>query len=105
VYKRQVLGWMKSSKVFVLPSTREGFGIVVLEANACGLPVITTDHKDNAASLIAQYMVPLNETVLADKITTVLKSGHDEVKASMEDNSNKYSWQNVVDTYISFLKK
>lgn len=102
---KEVLGWMKSSKVFVLPSTREGFGIVVLEANACGLPVITIDHKDNAARLIAQYVVPLKETVLADKITTVLKSGHEEVKASMEDNSNKYSWQNVVDTYISFLKK
>jgi glycosyltransferase involved in cell wall biosynthesis len=40
---------MKSSQVFVLPSTREGFGIVVLEANACGLPVVTIDHPENAA--------------------------------------------------------
>ena len=40
---------IKSSKVFVLPSAREGFGIVVIEANACGIPVITVDHKDNAA--------------------------------------------------------
>jgi glycosyltransferase involved in cell wall biosynthesis len=40
---------MKSSRVFAFPSTREGFGIVVLEANGCGLPVITTDHQQNAA--------------------------------------------------------
>ena len=39
---------MKSSKVFVFPSSREGFGIVALEANASGIPVITTNHKDNA---------------------------------------------------------
>jgi glycosyltransferase involved in cell wall biosynthesis len=40
---------MKSSKVFVLPSEREGFGLVVLEANACGLPVVTVSHPENAA--------------------------------------------------------
>jgi len=39
---------MKSSKVFVLPSTREGFGIVVIEANTRGIPVIAINHKDNA---------------------------------------------------------
>jgi glycosyltransferase involved in cell wall biosynthesis len=40
---------MKSCGVFVLPSAREGFGIVALEANACGVPVVTVDHPDNAA--------------------------------------------------------
>jgi len=44
-----VYALMKSSKVFVLPSTREGFGIIVIEANACGITVITINHKDNAA--------------------------------------------------------
>jgi glycosyltransferase involved in cell wall biosynthesis len=45
----QLYALMKSSRVFAFPSTREGFGIVVLEANGCGLPVITTDHHQNAA--------------------------------------------------------
>ncbi len=40
---------MKASKVFVQPSTREGFGLVVIEANACGIPVVTTNHAQNAA--------------------------------------------------------
>ncbi|CAN2536610.1 D-inositol-3-phosphate+glycosyltransferase [Methylocapsa aurea] len=40
---------MKSSKLLVLPSTREGFGLVVLEAHAAGLPVVTLRHEDNAA--------------------------------------------------------
>jgi glycosyltransferase involved in cell wall biosynthesis len=43
-----IYGVMKSAKVFALPSEREGFGIVALEANACGVPVVTADHPDNA---------------------------------------------------------
>ncbi len=45
----QLYALMKSLRVFAFPSTREGFGIVVLEANGCGLPVITTDDHQNAA--------------------------------------------------------
>ncbi len=40
---------MKSSKIFILPSTREGFSIITLEANACGIPVVTTNSSNNAA--------------------------------------------------------
>lgn len=47
-----VYGLMKSSTCVVLPSVREGFGVVVVEAFACGVPVITTDHPDNLAQLL-----------------------------------------------------
>ena len=43
---------MKSSRVLVLPSVREGFGVSVLEAFAAGLSVVTTNHPDNAARLL-----------------------------------------------------
>ena len=44
-----LIGVMKAANSLVLPSSREGFGIVALEALACGTPVITSNVRKNAA--------------------------------------------------------
>jgi glycosyltransferase involved in cell wall biosynthesis len=51
--QKDVYGLMKAARVAVFPTVREGFGIAVLEAIACGLPVVTTSAPDN----LAQYLV------------------------------------------------
>ena len=68
-----VYALMKSSKVFVLPLTREEFGIVVIKANACGKTVITIDHKDNADRFLIEegrsgFVYQLDENEIAKKI-------------------------------------
>jgi glycosyltransferase involved in cell wall biosynthesis len=68
--QNDVYAYMKSSKVFVLPSTREGFGIVVLEANACGIPVITTNAKENGA----RELVRDSNGLLADTDAAMARS-------------------------------
>ena len=97
-----VYALMKSSKVFVLLSTREGFGIVVIEANACGIPVITIDHKDNAAKDLIEegkngFVCKLNEEEITKKITRILddNSGRKLKKVCM-DLAKKYDWNKIV---------
>jgi len=47
--QKEVYALLKAARIFVSPSAREGFGIAVLEALACGAAVITTSAPDNLA--------------------------------------------------------
>jgi glycosyltransferase involved in cell wall biosynthesis len=47
--QKEVYSLLKAARVSVFPSAREGFGIAVLEALACGVPVVTTSAPANQA--------------------------------------------------------
>jgi len=101
-----VISHMKSSKVFVLPSTREGFGIVVLEANACGLPVVTLNHERNFACDLIQnglngYTCNNSESDMAEKILLCLES---KVKCVCKKIAAKYDWDAIVKKLDIFYK-
>lgn len=94
----ELYGLMKSSKLLVLPSTREGFGIIVIEANACGLPVLTTNHAQNAAKdLIVEGenggLFMLNKDEMANAIEQTLNT-----RKSAEfyaKNAEKWGWNDI----------
>jgi glycosyltransferase involved in cell wall biosynthesis len=90
------LALMKSSKVFVLPSTREGFGIAALEANACGLPVVTVKHRMNAVcDLVTKetgfVCAPSGED-LAGAIAAALE-GNRNRRGRCVDQARAYDWE------------
>ena len=68
--------WYRGALAFVYPSLWEGFGLPILEAMACGCPVITSygsgteEVSGNAAILIDPYSV----SELVDSIATILLS-------------------------------
>lgn len=99
----EVTAFMKSSKVFVIPSTQEGgASIVTLEANACGLPVIAVDHPlgiDKRLILTDEtgFFVNLTPEALGDKIRLVLKDEklRDGMKANAIEFAKRYDWGKI----------
>lgn len=95
-----VISLMKASKVFVLPSIREGFGIAAIEANACGLPVVTVKHERNAvANLINDkngFLCKLSEEEIKEKIILALNEA-DRMKRECIEAAKMYDWDKIVD--------
>ncbi len=77
-YKSQaeVRQYMQQSDIFVLPSFAEGLPIVLMEALAAGLPVVSTQiagNSDLVENGINGYLVPPGDSVLmADYIKSLL---------------------------------
>jgi glycosyltransferase involved in cell wall biosynthesis len=102
--QEEVFSLMKSSKIFVLPSSREGFGIVVLEANACELPVITVDRMENAGKELIKegkngFVCKLDSKEIASKIAFLLERSSPREKMGKEAVSlaKKYDWGKVIE--------
>jgi glycosyltransferase involved in cell wall biosynthesis len=102
-----LIAQLKSSKVFVLPSTREGFGITALEALACGLPVVTVDHPANAVrDLITEnngFLCSLSAQDLADKIRLALQH-HSVMRDACIVSAESLDWDRITSDVESYYQ-
>ncbi len=108
-----LLSMIKSTKVFVLPSEREGFGIAVIEANACSTPAITIDSENNASRFLINqgvngYVAEGNAKGLASTIKMAFVNESNLRKGSIKE-AVKYSWKNIIlsleKVYIEYAAK
>lgn len=103
---RYKYGLMKASKMLVSPSVREGFGLVVIEAHAAGIPVITTSHEDNASKDLIHdgidgFICEPTETDIANAISKVLKP---QKTLAPRRYVSQYDWKTVVRSMEEILQ-
>lgn len=89
----------KKAEIFVYPSRYEGFGIPIIEAIFCGLPVVacTGSCLEEAGGPDCHYVNPDDTKGMADAITQLLNNEEDRARrvASSMEYIQKYQGVNI----------
>ena len=97
---------MSRAAVFVLSSAWEGFGNVLVEAMACGTPVVSTDCPSGPSEILqgGKYgpLVPVGDPeALAKAIEAVLES---PLPGSvLQKRAEDFSVDKITDQYLQLL--
>jgi glycosyltransferase involved in cell wall biosynthesis len=103
-----VIRFMRAADVFVFPSLREVFGIALLEAMSCGLPIVASNVM-GIPSVVedpanGRLVPPADAPALADRIIRFLQAPSAEREALGERNMAKaaqYVIPRIVDRLIA----
>ncbi|MBU4450730.1 MAG: glycosyltransferase family 4 protein, partial [Actinobacteria bacterium] len=100
------------AELFVYPSIFEGFGLPVLEAMQCGLPIVAS----NTSSIPEIVSDPVTGTFLVEvnndrefsaKIKLILSDSHlrEELSEKSAANATKFSWDSTAEKTLSAYLK
>ncbi|MBI3740440.1 MAG: glycosyltransferase family 4 protein, partial [Chloroflexi bacterium] len=97
VSQEDMAALLSGARAFVFPSLHEGFGLPILEAQACGVPVIcsNTSSMPEAAGQGALFFDPRDVNSIADGIARGLRD--DALRADLVargfENVKRFAWE------------
>ncbi|MDD3140603.1 MAG: glycosyltransferase family 4 protein [Lachnospiraceae bacterium] len=97
--KKELVKYYQNSDVFILPSKREGMPNVVLEAMACGLPIVMTPCEGSAELVSTNGIIANGD--FADAIIEMINSKDIKMLGAESRRlaEDVFGWKNVADKY------
>lgn len=98
--------WMSHADLFVLSSKHEGFGNVIVEAMACGTPVVSTDCPSGPSEILedgiwGELVAPNDPNLLAKAIIRALDN---PTEKDIKSRATFFSVKNAIQQYLNIFK-
>ena len=111
-FKKNPYAWMKRADLFVLSSRWEGFGHVIVEAMACGVPVLATRCRSGPDEIITdgadgRLCRPESVDDLAEKIGFLVDNPLERKRLAEAGlvSANRYDTGIIVKQYENMFKR
>jgi len=98
---------INTADIYAAPSRLEGFGMIQLEAEACGIPVISIDHMGPKETIIhgkTGYLAKVASTVDLESELVYPHMGFDEEKRLYFDKPKTFAYRADIDELANYLK-
>jgi glycosyltransferase involved in cell wall biosynthesis len=110
--QNELYKYYSQGSVFVFPSLQDGFGMVILQAMACGLPLICTTNTGGGDLItkdgVEGFVIPVRDVnAIKEKILylynnpNICKEMGEKAKKRVENN---FTWDDYGDRYIENLR-
>lgn len=107
--KEALANYYMAADLLVLPTQSDVWGLVINEAMACGLPVITTDRCVAGLELIENgvngYIVPVDDAKeLSEKISAVFSGDYRQMGAAALETIRPYTIENMAKAHVKIFE-
>ncbi len=104
----QLIEYYQESDIFIMPSFRESFGLVYVEAMSQGTPVVYTHGQGFDGQFENKVIgVSIKATSILEMIEALkyIESNYSTLSKNCYQNVEKFSWPNIIQGYLDVINR
>jgi glycosyltransferase involved in cell wall biosynthesis len=105
--KNEIINLYQNSDIFILTSRKEGFGLTIIEAMSCALPVVATNVGGIPEILDKRTLCDLDTHQIAEKILHLIDNKKERKIIGMKNRKivqERFNYERMTNEYVKLYK-